>query len=215
MSLMNNGLVSYMNPAFGGWGGRYVWRQPWLETRPYWTNSRASRDTVAGLDGKSYTSDQATIWRWREAFQHDFAARMDWTTREVARANHNPDVVVNGVEGKAPLTIDGTIGSAIPLDASKSRDRDGNALTYAWFFYPEAGSGLPGAGGRRGGGPGAPGARGAAPPRVTIANGATPVATVTPNAPGVAHVILAVTDNGTPSLTSYRRVIVTIQNPAK
>jgi hypothetical protein len=26
----------------------------------------------------------------------------------------------------------------------------------------------------------------------------------------VAHVILAVTDNGTPSLTSYRRVILTV-----
>ena len=34
---------------------------------------------MVGADGKSYASDQATIWRWREAFQHDFAARMDWT----------------------------------------------------------------------------------------------------------------------------------------
>jgi hypothetical protein len=32
-----------------------------------------------------------------------------------------------------------------------------------------------------------------------------------PNAPGTAHVIVAVTDNGSPSLTSYRRVILTIQ----
>ena len=38
-----------------------------------------SKDTVTGMDGKIYTSDQATIWRWRTAFQHDFAARMDWT----------------------------------------------------------------------------------------------------------------------------------------
>jgi hypothetical protein len=49
---------------------------------------------------------------------------------------------------------------------------------------------------------------------VTIANGATAVATITPNTPGTAHVILAVTDNGRPSLTSYRRVILTIQNAA-
>ena len=75
-----------MNPTFGGWGGRYVWRQPWLETRPYWTQlPRASRDTVVGIDGKSYISDQATIWRWREAFQHDFAARMDWTIKRRRR----------------------------------------------------------------------------------------------------------------------------------
>lgn len=205
LGLMNNGLVSYMNPTFGGWGGRYVWRQPWLEARPYWTNSRGSRDTVVGTDGKSYTSDQATIWRWREAFQHDFAARMDWTIKDVAQANHNPELVVNGVEGKAPLMLDGRVGSAISLDASKSRDRDGNTLKYSWFFYPEAGTGLPNPGG----------GRGAGPPRVTISNGTTPVAMVMPNTPGIAHVILAVTDSGTPSLTSYRRVILTIQSPGQ
>jgi hypothetical protein len=31
-----------------------------------------------------------------------------------------------------------------------------------------------------------------------------------PRVPGTAHVILAVEDNGAPSLTSYRRVILTI-----
>jgi hypothetical protein len=35
---------------------------------------------------------------------------------------------------------------------------------------------------------------------------------VTPKVAGTAHVILAVTDDGTPTLTSYRRVILTIQN---
>ena len=234
LSLMNNGLVSYMNPTFGGWGGRYVWRQPWLETRPYWTNARLSRDTVVGADGKSYTSDQATIWRWREAFQHDFAARMDWTIKDVAQANHNPDVTVNGIEGKAPVMLEATVGTSVTLDASRSRDRDGNTLKYSWFFYSEAGSGLPAVGGgRRGGGPAAPPAPGtpststtgvpSAPPggrpvptlRVTVNHGATAVATVVPNTPGVAHVILAVTDNGTPSLTSYRRVVLTIQGPAR
>jgi hypothetical protein len=227
LGLMNNGLVSYMNPTFGGWGGRYVWRQPWLETRPYWTNSRGSRDTVTGMDGKSYTSDQATIWRWRQAFQHDFAARMDWTIKGVAEANHNPDAIVNGADGKAPLMLDAVVGTPVVLDASKSHDRDKNTLQYSWFFYSEAGSGLPNTGGgRRGAGPrgaapaggratgippGPRGGRGAPTPRVTVTNGSTAVATVTPNAPGVAHVILAVTDNGVPALTSYRRVVLTIQ----
>ena len=102
LGLIDNGLDSAMSPAFGGWGGRYVWRRFYGEPRP--TGRRAatrfpgsdnSRDTVAGVDGKTYTSDQATIWRWRQAFQHDFAARMDWR-RQGARANHNPVVVVNG-----------------------------------------------------------------------------------------------------------------------
>lgn len=204
-SLMNNGLVSYMHPTFGGWGGRYIWRQPWLETRPFWTNSRVSRDTVVGTDGKSYTSDQATIWRWREAFQHDFAARMDWTIKGVGEANHNPDVVVNDLDGKAPLILDAKTGVPLTLDASKSRDRDGHTLRYSWISYAEAGIGVPGN----------TGGRGNPPSKVTLTNGSTPVVTVMPNTTGVAHVILAVTDNGTPSLTSYRRIILTIQGPLK
>jgi hypothetical protein len=222
LSLMNNGLASYMNPTFGGWGGRYVWRQPWLESRPYWTNARGSRDTVMGGDGKSYTSDQATIWRWRQAFQHDFAARMDWTIKDVAQANHNPAVVVNGLDGNAPLMVDAGVGTPVVLDASKSTDRDRNTLQYSWFFYPEAGSGMPNTGaGRAGGGratgiPSAPpGGRPAPTPRVTITNANSAVATAMPNSAGVAHVILAVTDNGVPALTSYRRVIVTIKAAAR
>jgi hypothetical protein len=35
----------------------------------------------------------------------------------------------------------------------------------------------------------------------------------TPQVAGVAHVILAVTDTGTPSLTSYRRIIFRIAAP--
>jgi hypothetical protein len=247
--LIDNGLVSYMNPSFGGWGGRYVWRQPWLETRPYWTNARGSRDSVTGVDGKSYMSDQATIWRWRTAYMHDFAARMAWTINGVAGANHNPDVVVNGVKGKAPVAIDAKVGTPITLDASASGDRDKHALRYQWFFYPEAGTGIPGS--SVGGPPAAPppvtthpatapapqppaaaaspaskpgapalvsaippaptGGRPTPKPRVTVTNGETSVATVMPNTPGTAHVILAVTDDGTPSLTSYRRIILTIQ----
>jgi hypothetical protein len=51
----------------------------WTEGGDSFPGNDNSRDTVIGVDGKAYTSDQATIWRWRTAFQHDFAARMDWT----------------------------------------------------------------------------------------------------------------------------------------
>ena len=77
---------------------------------------------MIGVDGQAYTSDQATIWRWRTAFQHDFAARMDWTVDDVAHANHNPVVVVNGSDGKAPIAIDATVGTPVTLDASATRD---------------------------------------------------------------------------------------------
>ena len=92
LGLINNGLASFMSPTYGGWGGRYVWRTFYGETRPFWTQGGDSfpgrdnsKDTVTGVDGNIYTSDQATIWRWRTAFQHDFAARMDWTIKAGAR----------------------------------------------------------------------------------------------------------------------------------
>jgi hypothetical protein len=230
LGLINNGLASFMNPAYGGWGGRYVWRQPYGESRPLWTQGGDSypgrdnsKDTVAGADGRPYTSDLATIWRWRTAFQHDFAARMDWTVKDVKAANHNPLAVVNGQQGKGPVTIDGKVDVPITLDATGTRDPDGHAVTYRWFFYPEAGTGIPGRpvsrrgprppGGEVGAGgiPSAPaGGPREPPPRIVIERAADARATVVPRVAGTAHVILAVEDAGTPSLTSYRRVILNI-----
>ena len=127
---------------------------------------------------------------------------------------------------KAPLMLDAVVGTPVVLDAGKSGDRYKNALQYSWFFYSEAGGGLPNAGGGRSGAPGGGGRatgvpsapRGGRPPptpRITITNGNAAVATVMPNTAGVAHVILAVTDNGVPALTSYRRVVLTIQAGAR
>jgi hypothetical protein len=229
LGLIDNGLASAMSPAYGGWGGRYVWRQPYGETRPLWTQggdsypgNDSSRDTVVGTDGRTYTSDQATIWRWRTAFQHDFAARMDWTTKAVSEANHNPRVVVNGRASHEPLVLDAQVGHAVSLDAAGTVDPDGHALTFRWFFYPEAGSGIPGqpvfvrspppAAVGQGGIPSAPrGGPPEIPPRVTVENETGQRATVVPKAAGIAHIILAVEDDGTPSLTSYRRVILNIK----
>ena len=166
-----------------------------------------SQDRVTGVDGREYVSDQATIWRWREAFQHDFAARMDWTTADYAHANHNPVVEVNGSAGTAPIVMDAEVGKAIVLDASRSGDPDGQHLHYNWFLYGEAG---------------VTGENAAA---VSITGGDTAVATATVTAAcrpfwlplipcrgdGTSHIIVAVTDDGSPSLTSYRRIILNVQ----
>jgi len=194
LSLVNNGLNSYQNPSWGGWGGRYEWRIFYGESRPIWTQGIASADTVTGIDGKTYSSDEATIWRWRDQYQNDFAARMDWTINDYAHANHSPDVVVNGVAGKSVLTINAAAGQPVSLSAAGSSDPDGNQLQFQWIAYNEAGY---------------------RPilqqnPTATISGASNLSATVTASAAGIFHVILAVTDNGTPNLTSYRRIILNV-----
>jgi hypothetical protein len=218
LGLIDNGLASAMSPAYGGWGGRYVWRRPSGEPRPFWTQGGdsypgrdSSRDTVVGADGKTYTSDQATIWRWRTALQHDFAARMDWTIKDAREANHNPRVVVNGRAGTEPLTVEAQVDAPLLLDAAGTTDPDGDALTFHWFFYPEAGAGIPGQPVVTGRLPRAPAPGTPPPPRVVVDNRAGGQATVVPKVAGIAHVILAVEDGGSPSLTSYRRVILEIR----
>jgi len=213
LGLINNGLNAYRRPDWGGWGGRYVYRQPYGETHPIWTQGGDefarvdSRDTVTGIDGKEHVSDQATIWRWREAFQNDFAARMTWTVADFAHANHNPIAVVNGQGGTGPLEIDVPIGQAITLDASQSSDPDEQPIHFHWFHYAEAGL--------EDGNLAALTLTGAETSRVTIRADAACRPLWLPMIPcrgdGVGHVILAVTDEGSPQLTSYRRVILHVR----
>lgn len=192
LSLIPNGLNCPEHPDYGGWGGRYEFYIPDPEYTgvgeqyPIWTNAS---DTVIGMDGKRYCSPQATIWRWRESFQHDFAARMDWClTDRYQDANHPP--VVKLAHSSA---IKAACGEEIRLSAEGTYDPDGGILEYRWFHYREAGT---------------------YDGDLTIEDAGCQNAFFV--APCVSekktiHIILAVTDNGVPPLTRYQRVMITIE----
>ena len=113
---------------------------------------------------------------------------------------------------KEPLFIKAKVGTPVTLSAAGSKDPDGDRLAYNWFYYQEAASAISQAAG--------PdeivGKRGEDQldilPRIRIEKSDSEEAIVVPQSPGVAHIILAVEDDGVPSLTSYRRVILEIES---
>lgn len=192
LNLIPTGLASDVSPDWGGWGGRYALRQSYGETRPIWTNSR---DTVQLKNGQEHTSNQATIWRWREAYQNDFAARMDWCVKPRDQANHPPSLTVNGKPGKEVLRLSARAGETVSLSAAGSRDPEGNTLSYHWFHYPEAGSPK----------------KTRSPLLIENSDKAQATLRIPPvGKPESVHLILEVSDDGNPRLFSYRRVIVEI-----
>jgi len=199
--LIDNGLGNTEHPDWGSWGGRYEHYTPRMkkyylepETRPFWTDAK---DEVLGVDGNWHTTNKATIWRWRSAYQNDFSARMDWTMKSYDEANHPPAPKLD----HSPR-LEAKPGDQVELSAEGSSDPDGDELTYQWFYYGE------------------PGTFTMAKPRtgqpIKIEKSNSPKASFTvPTSRvftyGTMHIILAVTDKGTPPLTRYQRVIVDVE----
>ncbi len=181
-----NGLNTPEHPSWGGWGGRYV-----LERDQFY---RDANDLYFDKQsGREITSPRATVFRWRGDFQNDFATRVRWATQTYEDGNHHPIVKVNGDVGKHTLVVKQKSGKSIRLDASGSTDLDGDALSYKWMVYPEAGT-YEGS--------------------ITVTGSDKKMATVKipKNAKGkTVHVILCVKDNANLSLTSYKRIVIEVR----
>lgn len=200
LNLIDTGLASPEHPDWGGWGGRYELYAPrtqkWFlepETRPIWTDAA---DEVLGHDGNWHTTNKTTIWRWRTAYQNDFAARMDWTIKPRAEANHPPVVKLGHSD-----QVTAKPGDRVSLSAEGSTDPDGDPLSYEWFCYLEPGT-LTMSNSRTG-----------APLKIDAFDQARASLLIPTRGVwkyGTLHIILAVTDHGTPRLTRYRRVIINV-----
>lgn len=192
LGLVNNGLGWCIDPSYGGWGGRYELYQSYAEKGKIWTSSVRTQDEIVLPNGNVDASNQATIWRWREAYQNDFAARMDWNiTADYRKANHNPVVTLNANTGKAVARGSVKAGEKVTLSAKGTKDPDGNSLNYRWFIYKEIGefSG-----------------------KLDLTDASTEeIGFIMPelNKGQPLHVILEVKDSGVPALFSYRRIILT------
>jgi hypothetical protein len=211
LALIPNGLGDPEHPDWGGWGGRYELHRPEVsvtdphtfiggvpieqETRPIWTNAMDEyTPPVIGENGgaihpgeKSFHDFKATLWRWRDDFQNDFAARMNWTTKSYQETNHPPVPALNH-----PDAISVRSGGNFDLSAHAT-DPDGDSVSFLWSQYPEAGS-----------------YKGAV--KFSTAENISDVTLVAPKVdkPETVHFILRVSDKGNPPLSRYKRVIVTI-----
>lgn len=134
---MQNGLNTPEHPEYGSWGGRYTLMDISGATQIY----SDGVDYVTGVDNQTHSSGQATVWRWRQAYQYEFANRMAWSlTSDYSACIHPPKVTVNGSRGCAPMHMTAAPGAQFTLDASASVDPDSNgtgSLDYEWFHYQE------------------------------------------------------------------------------
>jgi len=210
LSLIPNGLNESERPEWGGWGGRYELYKPDFsktkeggsivaiapETREIWTNAVDNYTPyIPNAYGRSVKHDtisfndyKATLWRWRDDFQNDFAARIDWCLMSYQEANHPP---VPELTHPDQITVKS--GEGFTLDAFYTTDPDGDSFSFLWFNYPEASTYK----------------------KSIKVNGAENVHMAYFTAPEVdkietIHFIVKVTDKGTPALSRYKRVIVTV-----
>jgi len=190
MNMPANGLRAYENGSYGGWGGRAVNDHPVNAfSFPAGDTSRQAMIAAISAGTAQRNKEASTYPDFFPAAQLDFAARLKWSvTPRYADANHPPVVTVAG-----PLDVLASPGETIKL-TGKVSDPDGNAVAVKWWQFRA----------------------GTYPGQVTILNPGALQTKVTIPKDAVAgqtiHMILEATDNGTPALTRYRRVIITIRD---
>ena len=189
----SNGLNDPEHPEYGGWGGRF---------------SKDRIRNIRGMDfiersGKSQTvfddyymigsapEGNQSIKRWEQSIYNDFAARMIWTQEKYYdKANHHPVAAYNGDRGRKPVYLYANPGDTVILSASGSYDPDNDDLEYFWSLYEEPSD-----------------YEGNVIFDDTRGRDCQIIVPERVGDDGI-HIILEVTDKGSPKLTSYRRIII-------
>ena len=225
INLIDIGLRAYENPSWGGWGGRTPpdLKYPQVDLfsggvpspklppdtsgiarglAPAGSNANVpSGEKESAVPVGGATIDFASMMpkvsprtaaisdSFFAAAQNDFAARLKWAvTAKFSDANHPPKVRIKG-----SLNIAALAGSTVTLRAEVS-DPDRNNVTVKWWQYNDAGT-YPG----------------------DITFSAPTALKTTFRVPAEAKpgqtidVVLEATDDGTPHLTRYQRVVITAQ----
>lgn len=203
-NLIDNGLNAWMDPTWGGWTGRWDPKSGVPKSgHPAYMSmdinmlhnkvleaARAGKPTdlasIFGLGNANAKEDHSFPNMYPERNLSE-AARMKWSvTPNYKDANHYP--VVTGT-----TMIGAKAGETIRLNAKVS-DPDGNKVTTQWWYFPV---------GTYQGGAIAAKEPGKAKTSIKVPEDAKPGDTI--------HMVLQATDNGTPALTRYLRVIVTVE----
>jgi hypothetical protein len=136
---------------------------------------------------------RATVWRWRRFCQNEFQARMDWCVRPPDQANHSPNIILNGNSERNPLLVDCSPKDSLICDTRGTTDPDDDHLAYHWWVYREAGT---------------------YPAKFELSQNSSPSLSlqIPPDASArEIHLVLEVSDSGSPSLTSFRRVVFKVR----
>ncbi len=187
MNMLGNGLRAFEKGSYGGWGGRTI--NDRRNAFSFQLSDTSQSAMANALSAANEANKNANIYPdFFPAAQRDFAARLKWSvTPKYADANHAPVTMIEG-----PLNMLASPGETIKLNGNVS-DPDGNPVSITWWQF------------RVGTYAGA----------VDISDANTASAKVHIPKDAVAgqtiHIILEATDNGSPAMTSYRRVIVTIR----
>jgi hypothetical protein len=185
MNMLGNGLRAFEESSYGGWGGHQINKQ--LAN----SFSLSATDTSQQAMASAINSMSKSANDYPDFFpaaQQDFAARLKWSvTPKYSDANHEPVITIEN-----PLNVLASPGETIRVNANVS-DPDGNNVSVKWWQFMV----------------------GTYSNKVDISDANKARAKVHIPKDAVAaqtiHMIVEATDNGSPNLTSYQRIIITVK----